>query len=144
MTSDQVASIVELDIEALLRAGYQYLPDKAEILSAAAADLASCTAVLNTQSAKASDPPSMVDLLGINDILFEAVRRCVLTMNDAAQGLVAVVQDFVETDDIARERFSGMQTRLPALTAPHEVALAPVPPPADDAGAIGASGVTPR
>lgn len=144
MSDPRVSDVMSADLEALLRAGRQHFPDKAEALSTAAADLADVTATLNTESAKASDPTSMVDLLGVNDVLHQALRRCVLTMNDCATALVEVAKDFGDRDDQTRAEMAKLRSQLPGLTSGGPAPQAPEPPQLPPAADYGADGVVPR
>jgi len=143
-TPEQVASVINADLRALLRAGRVHFPDLADELSGIAAELNTLTSTLDTQSALCSDPPSFSELLGVNHDIYAAVRRCVLTMNDCGTALVNVAENFAASDDVARQQMDQLRHSMPGLANDQPAPAAPEPPPMADPEEPGAPGVTPR
>lgn len=129
-TDDQLTSQIRLDLEALYRAGRQDFPDKAEDMSGWGTTLGTLLDDAQAQAAKAADVTSLVfnDLQQTHYLLYEAVRACVLTLNDCAEGCLAAAAQFRQEEDTSNEAYAGLSGELPWLTDDAPAPQAPEPP----------------
>lgn len=129
-TDAQLTSQIMLDLEALLRAGRRDFPDKAEDMSGWGGTLGSLLDDAQAQAAKAADVTSLIfnDLQQTHYLLYEAVRACVITLNDCAEGCVAAAEDFQREEDASGAAFNSLATEVPGLTGDVPTPQAPEPP----------------
>lgn len=126
-TPEQRLGQIKLDLEALYRAGRVDFPDRAEHMSGCGSALGGLMDDAAAQAAKASDITSLVfnDLESTHYLLYEAVRRCVVTLNDCAEGCLDAAALFLEQDSQAAQAHNAIIGELPALYGDGESPQAP-------------------
>lgn len=105
-------------IVALYTAARQGLPDRAEHLASIANDLTAIIDGLDIETAKAGDPPALVDMLKIAGEIHDGIRRGVVSLNNAAVSLEETADDYVETDAEARREFNAWESALKSMGVP--------------------------
>lgn len=129
-TDQQLTSQIQLDLETLLRAGRRDFPDKAELMSGWGGVLGTLLDDAQAEAAKAADVTSLIfnDLQQTHYLLYEAVRACVVTLNDCAEGCLAAAAMFQAAEDSSSAAFNGLASELPHLTDGSPAPQAPEPP----------------
>lgn len=112
------------DLRALYQAGRHDFPQQAAELSAVGGHLRGAIDEMNGRAAQLGDPQVLVHALTAADLVYDALRQTVATLNDCAIGLVHIADDFVGRDSDARAAFETIENRLRNGPPP---AQAPVP-----------------
>lgn len=134
-----MAGEIDLDIEFMFVAAKKHIPDKADHLAEVAQRLYHHLQDLNVHAARAGDPAALTNLLKVGGATYDALRIGVTSLNNAAATLNATAQDFLNTDQDARDDFAKIDVNLngvPLADAP--VGSATPPPELDDPSAPGA------
>lgn len=113
---------IEADLKALYTAGRRDFPAHARLVSSQCTTLRGTIDTLDRVAAHEGDSRVLTHALSVLDDVHDALRQAVETLNDCAEGLVGIADDYVRADDAAREAFRGLRDRLPDTSSP-----APVP-----------------
>lgn len=119
---------VRADIEAMYRAGKVEFPAYAEKLSEVASTVVEQTPVWSREAAKAQSPAALVKAVELNDKVSKLLVYAVQTWNDAAETVVAITDDFVETDERAAAEAAALQRQYPEIAGPFEPVEVPQMP----------------
>ncbi|NHA01443.1 hypothetical protein G5V59_20825 [Nocardioides sp. W3-2-3] len=116
------------DIGRMYWAATKALPDQADLISAVAKSLAMGLDTLNVQAALAGDSPALTGALSIGGDVHAVLRSAVISLNNAAQAVLATAADYARTDDEAREDLHRLGLRLPSVADPSPASAGPALP----------------
>lgn len=117
---------MQTNLERMYLAGRRELPKAAEELRGVVNHLSESLATIDTQSAKAGDPPVLRSMLLVNGDVHDVLRQAIGTLYDAATAIILTADDFVATDEDARQDLARLAQEVRDMPDP----TAPTPPPA--------------
>jgi hypothetical protein len=132
--------VIDTNIERMYNAGKHDIPNAADELSTISSRLHNHLVTFNKQAALAGDPAIMTSMLQVGGDLYDVLRGGVVSLNNCASALIKTADDFVRTDEDARDDYRKMDGKL--RDAP-EHAGAIEPPELKDPEAPGATAPAP-
>lgn len=131
---------VDLDLEYMYAAGKKHIPDTADRLAAVAAHLHQHLQVFDQQAALAGDPAVMRTMLRVGGEVYDVLRGGVTSLNNCALAVIATAEDFVRTDEDARDDYRRMDATLDGQSLKDLPTPGPAepPPPLENPEAPGA------
>lgn len=120
-----MAESVSAQLETLYRAGKKTFPDRAEALAEALQTIGEVHAAWYAPTIRAGEPDALRKAREINEEVYHLLHRAVLTWQDVALALVAIANDFRDTDAAAAEAAGGLGFRLDTYVTPGEKLASP-------------------
>ena len=120
-----MAETLKAQLSLLYRAGKQTFPERAATLAQTLETIGEVRSAWSEPTVRAGSPAALTQAMAVNASVYQLLRRAVLSWQDAAQALVAIADDLVETDAQAGEVVRQQGFTLDELPMPH---LAPPPP----------------
>ena len=133
--------VIDTNIERMYNAGKHDIPNAAVKLSTISGYLYDYLETFNRQSALAGDPSIMTSMLQVGGDLYDVLRGGVTSLNNCADALIKTADDFVRTDEDARDDYRDMDKKLKDAPNPDDTL---VPPELKDPEAPGATTTGPR
>lgn len=127
---DQLREI-DTDIERIYYAARHGVPAASQLVAGAANALHQWLEVVDAQAAHAGDPTFLASMLQAGRIVHDELRVGVIQLDHFATALEATGDDFVATDDRARQDFEGRWRELDAMEGRADSRTG-TPPPAFD------------
>jgi len=118
--------VINTNIERMYNAGKNDIPHAASRLSDISGRLYEHLQVFNTQSALAGDPPLMTSMLRVGGDLYDVLRGGVESLNNCADAVIRTADDFVQTDEDARDDYRTMDQKLKDAPLPEDETVPPV------------------
>ena len=110
--------VIDTNIERMYVAGKKDMPQAAETLSGISIRLYEHIQVFNKQSALAGDPAIMTSMLQVGGDLYDVLRGGVVSLNNCGHALIRTADDFVRTDEDARDEYRTMDASVKNLPLP--------------------------
>jgi hypothetical protein len=117
--------VIDTNIERMYYAGKHDIPNAADELSTIASRLYHHLVTFNKQSALAGDPAIMTSMLQVGGDLYDVLRGGVTSLNNCAGALIKTADDFVRTDEDARDDYRQMDGKLKNAPLPTEATTTP-------------------
>lgn len=124
---------IKADLQALYTAGRRDFPAQALLVSTQCTTLRGTIDTLDIVAAHEGDSKVLTHALSILDDVHDALRQSVQTLNDCAEGLISIADDYAHTDNETKQAFRQLQDQLP-----DQAQAAPVPEENDDPERAGA------
>lgn len=132
--------VIDTNLERMYNAGKFDIPNAADRLDTITTHLYTHLQTFNEQAALAGDPAIMRSMLQVGGDLYGVLRGGITSLNNCAEALIKTADDFVRTDQDARDDYREMDGRLKNAPLP----TGEKPPPAlTDPGAPGSTSPTP-
>lgn len=103
---------IRVDLKVLYQAGTQRIPKLADDVSSIAIDMSTIIDDVNAHSAMLGDNSVVVTSLDLAVDCANGVASSVTTLNNLADGVVRIADDFVRQDDYARQQYEKMRRNL--------------------------------
>jgi hypothetical protein len=133
--------VIDTNIERMYNAGKNDIPNAAYKLSGISGHLYDHLQTFNKQAALAGDPAIMTSMLQVGGDLYDVLRDGVTSLNNCADALIRTADDFVRTDEDARDDYRNMDKDLKDAPLPEDKV---VPPELKDPEEPGATTTGPR
>ena len=133
--------VIDTNLERMYNAGKNDIPNAAVKLSTITGHLYEHLEAFNKQAALAGDPAIMTSMLQVGGDLYDVLRGGVVSLNNCADALIRTADEFVRTDEDARDDYRNMDKDLKDDPLPEDKH---VPPELKDPEAPGATTTGPR
>lgn len=110
--TDAQKADIRIDLKVLYQAGEHRIPKLANDVSSIANDMSYIIDDVNAQSAMLGDNSVVVTSLGLAVDCANGVASAVTTLNNLADGLVRIADNFVSHDDYAKSWFDKNKAKL--------------------------------
>jgi hypothetical protein len=132
--------VIDTNLEHMYNAAKHDIPNAADKLSTIASRLHDHLVTFNKQAALAGDPAIMTSMLQVGGDLYDVLRGGVVSLNNCSGALIKTADDFVRTDEDARNDYRTMDGKLKSDPLPYG---ASTPPELKDPEAPGATAPAP-
>lgn len=110
---------MDTPIEAIYKAAKEEIPAEGDYLTRIAGHLHSAITTLDRQTAHAGEPALMTSMLRVGGDIYDVLHLAVRSLDNASVALIMTADDFVNTDDQAREDYENLSQDLKDAEMPH-------------------------